>query len=91
VYGTVFWQTVQTGLTGASLYYWFVDDFGNSDHLEIVYTTFLSLIDLPIMGSVASLIGQLFFVHCILVLGKKQLQWLCVIICLVGLSTKVPE
>lgn len=91
VYGTMFWQTVQTALTGASLYYWFVDNFGNSNHLEIIHTSFLFFINLPIMGSVASLTAQLFFVHCISVLGEKRSRWLCVIICLVSLYTKVPE
>ena len=86
VYGVFFLETAQTALTGTSLYYWFADNFGNSKHVEFVYTSFYFYIDALIMAPVASLSVQLFFVYRIygiLVLGAKRSRWLCAIICLV--------
>ena len=80
VYGVFLLETVQTALSGADLYYWFASGFGNIKHL---ISPFASFIDLPIMGSMVSLIVQFFFVYRIGVLSEKRLRWLCLIICLV--------
>ena len=80
VYSVFILETVQTALSGADLYYWFASDFGNIDHL---ISPFASFIDLPIMGSMVSLIVQFFFVYRIRVLSEKRSLWLCFIICLV--------
>jgi hypothetical protein len=97
VYSIFFLETVQTVLSGADLYYWFVaspaepqGDFG----LFPVVTPFASFFDLQILGSVVGLSVQLFFVYRIRVLSRlseKRSRWLCVIICLVTSSPKVPE
>jgi hypothetical protein len=84
VYSIFFWETLQTALCGADLYYWFAAGFGNMEHLV---TPYASPFDTPIMGSVVSLCVQFFFVYRIWVLSKKRVWWLCVIICLVSYSS----
>jgi hypothetical protein len=86
VYGIFLLETLQTALTGADLYYWFVSGFGNINHLA---TPFASCFDVPIMGSVVSLSVQFFFVYRIWVLSKKKSWWLCILICLVKPSAPV--
>jgi hypothetical protein len=85
VYSVFLLETLQTALSGADLYYWFVSGYGNIDHLTSPYA---SSFDVPIMGSVVSLSVQFFFVYRIWVLagGKKGSWWLCILICLVILS-----
>ena len=83
VYSVFLLETLQTALSGADLYYWFVSGYGNTDHLTSPYA---SSFDVPIMGSVVSLSVQFFFVYRIWVLasGKKGSWWLCILICLVN-------
>ena len=88
MYSIFLLETVQTGLSGADLYYWFVSGFGNTGHLT---APFASFVDVQMMGSVVSLSVQFFFVYRIFVLSEKKSWWLCVIICLVTLSPKIPE
>jgi hypothetical protein len=85
VYSVFLLETLQTALSGADLYYWFVSGYGNVDHLTSPYA---SSFDVPIMGSVVSLSVQFFFVYRIWVLasGKKGSWLLCILICLVILS-----
>ena len=80
VYSVFLLETVQTALSGADLYFWFASGFGRLDHL---LSPFAFFIDLPIMGSMVSLIVQFFFVYRIRVLSEKRSRWLCLIICLV--------
>jgi hypothetical protein len=82
VYGVFFIETVQTALSGADLYYWFVSGFGNMNHLTAPY---VSSFDVPIIGSVVSLTIQVFFAYRIWVLGGKKSWWLSLLICLVSL------
>jgi len=82
VYIVFFLETVQTALSSADLYYWFAVGFGKPDHL---FSSFLSFLDLPIMGSFVALIVQFFFVYRIWVLSEKRWWWLCVIVCLLSL------
>jgi len=79
VYSVFLVETLQTALTGADLYYWFVSGFGNLDHLASPY---LSALDVPIISSVISLTVQLFFVYRIWVLSGRSSWFLCLIICL---------
>jgi len=79
VYSIFLLETVQTALSGADLYYWFVSGFGNMNHLASLY---FAPFDTPIMGSVVSSCVQFFFVYRIWVLGKRKTWWLCIIICL---------
>ncbi|KAI0252239.1 hypothetical protein BJV78DRAFT_362917 [Lactifluus subvellereus] len=48
VYAVFFLETLQTALSGADLYYWFVSGFGNMDHLANPYA---SAFDVPIIES----------------------------------------
>jgi hypothetical protein len=87
VYSIFFLETVQTVLSGADLYYWFVAGFGDINFI----TPFASFFDTQIVGSMVSLSVQLFFVYRIRVLSRlceKRSRWLCIIICLVTSSPK---
>jgi hypothetical protein len=88
VYIIFFLESVQTALSGADIYYWFAAGFGNEVQLV---RSFASFFDLQILGSVVSLSVQFFFVYRIWVLSEKRSRWLCIIICLVTSSPKVPE
>ena len=83
MYSVFLVETLQTALTGADLYYWFVSGFGNMDHLTAPY---VSAFDVPIIGSIVSFTVQLFFVYRIWVLSGKSSWFLCLIICLVSWS-----
>ena len=85
VYSVFLVETLQTALTGADLYYWFVSGFGNLEHLTSPY---LSAWDVPIIGFTISATVQLFFVYRIWVLsGRSRSSWfLCLSICLVSRS-----
>ena len=83
VYSIFLVETVQTALTGADLYYWFVSGFGNIVHLS---TTYASGFDVPIIGSVVALTVQLFFVYRIWVLSGRTAWFICLCICLVSQS-----
>jgi hypothetical protein len=78
-----FLETVQTGLSGADVYYWFVSGYGDIRHLA---SPFAAAFDVPIIESVVSLIVEFFFAHRIWVLGFKWSKWFCLLICLVGQS-----
>ncbi|KAH9039088.1 hypothetical protein EDB85DRAFT_2141340 [Lactarius pseudohatsudake] len=79
VYSVFLVETVQTALTGADLYYWFVSGFGNMDHLS---SPNLSAIDVPIIGSIVSLTVQLFFMYRIWILSGRSSRFICLFICL---------
>ncbi|KAH9001878.1 hypothetical protein EDB86DRAFT_406482 [Lactarius hatsudake] len=83
VYSVFLVETLQTALTGADLYYWFVSGFGNMDHLSSPY---LSAIDVPIIGSIVSLAVQLFFMYRIWILSGRSSWFICLFICLVSRS-----
>ncbi|KAH9956591.1 hypothetical protein BC827DRAFT_744000 [Russula dissimulans] len=69
-------ETVQTALTGADVYYWFMAGFGDFDGLK---KSRFSPIDIPTMDAFISLIVQVFFGYRIWTLNKR-LWWLCLII-----------
>ncbi|KAI9435799.1 hypothetical protein H4582DRAFT_2079434 [Lactarius indigo] len=79
VYSLFVVETLQTALTGADLYYWFVSGFGNMDHLSSPY---LSAIDVPIIGSIVALSVQIFFMYRIWILSERSSWFLCLIIAL---------
>ena len=85
VYSVFLAETLQTALTGADLYYWFVSGFGKMNHLNSPY---LSALDVPIIGSIISFTVQLFFVYRIWVLSGRSSwsRFLCLSICLVSRS-----
>ncbi|KAI0252248.1 hypothetical protein BJV78DRAFT_1153815 [Lactifluus subvellereus] len=79
LYGVFFLETLQTALSGADLYYWFVSGYGNLRHLTDPYAT---PFDVLIIESLVSLSVQFFFAYRIWVLSLKKPWWLCLIICL---------
>jgi hypothetical protein len=79
---TIFFiETVQTVLSGADMYFWFVSGFGKVDRLSSFVTAFFAV---PIIEAVVSLIVQFFYAYRIWLLSAKKSRWLCLIICLVG-------
>jgi len=77
VYAIFLFETLQTALSGADLYYWFVSGFGNLDHLRDPY---VSAFDNPIMGSIITGTVQFFFAYRVWVLSDKKAWWYCVVI-----------
>ena len=75
-------ETVQTGLTGADVYYRFMAGFGDFEGLK---KSRFSPIDTPTMDGFISLIVQVFFCYRIWTLNKR-LWWLCVVIAAVSLT-----
>ncbi|KAI9435767.1 hypothetical protein H4582DRAFT_621172 [Lactarius indigo] len=78
-YGMFLLETVQSGLALADLYYWFASGFGDITHLASPH---LSVWDGPLLGGVASLTVQFFFVYRIWVLSSRESWWLCLLISL---------
>ncbi|KAH9032035.1 hypothetical protein EDB85DRAFT_2238114 [Lactarius pseudohatsudake] len=78
-------ETVQTALTGADLYFWFVAGFGDVERLK---DTHFAPIDIPIMTAVTSFFVQGYFCYRIWMLNKRLL-WFCwvIAICTVTQST----
>ena len=74
-------ETLQTALTGADIYYWFVIGFGDINHLA---TPYASAFDVPIIGAIISLTVQFFFAYRVWVLGDRKHWWLSALICLVS-------
>ncbi|KAI0252246.1 hypothetical protein BJV78DRAFT_1374020 [Lactifluus subvellereus] len=79
VYAIFLLETLQTALSGADLYYWFISSYGNLARLTSPH---LSAFDVPIIESVVSLGVQFFFAYRIWVLSLKKSRWLCLVICL---------
>ncbi|KAH9966362.1 hypothetical protein BGW80DRAFT_735194 [Lactifluus volemus] len=79
VYAIFCLETLQTSLSGANLYYWFVSGFGDMDHLASPY---LGSFNVLMLEPVVSLSVQFFFVYRIWVLSAKKQWWLCLTICL---------
>ncbi|KAH9048677.1 hypothetical protein EDB83DRAFT_2522957 [Lactarius deliciosus] len=75
-------ETVQTALTGADVYYWFVAKFGNVPHLEHSH---FAPIDIPIITAVISLIVQGYFCYRIWVLSRQS-SWICWIIAVAAVT-----
>jgi hypothetical protein len=73
-------ETVQTALTGADLYFWFITGFGDVKRLQ---DSHFAPIDVPIMTAVSSFIVQAYFCYRIWMLNR-QLLWFC---CIIGLFT----
>ncbi|KAI0253516.1 hypothetical protein BJV78DRAFT_182715 [Lactifluus subvellereus] len=69
-------ETVQTALTGADVYYWFMAGFGDLNRLK---KSNFSAIDSPTVDAIISFIVQGFFCYRIWTLNKKA-WWLALII-----------
>ncbi|KAF9463517.1 hypothetical protein BDZ94DRAFT_1192579 [Collybia nuda] len=81
VYGTFLFETVQTALSTADLYYWFASGFGNMLHLDSVY---VSPWDTPFLCGIIAAVVQCFFAYRIWKL-RTTYWWLCVLIVLTAL------
>ncbi|KAI0252243.1 hypothetical protein BJV78DRAFT_364592 [Lactifluus subvellereus] len=81
VYAIFFLETLQTALSGADVYYWFVSGYGDLKHLTAPYAT---PFDVPMIEALVSLTVQYFFAYRIWVLSEKTSRWLCTSICLVS-------
>ncbi|KAH9044166.1 hypothetical protein EDB84DRAFT_1636373 [Lactarius hengduanensis] len=78
VYFVFLLETIQTALTGADIYYWFVAGFGNVERLG---NSHFFPVDVPIIGTVIAFIVQGYFCYRIWVLNKRtSLRWICWII-----------
>jgi hypothetical protein len=80
VYFVFFLETLQTALTAADVYYWFVAGFGNADRLT--GDSHFYAIDGIAMNIPISLIVQGFYCYRIWTLNKRWL-WICVVIAIV--------
>ncbi|KAH8995465.1 hypothetical protein EDB92DRAFT_208111 [Lactarius akahatsu] len=63
-------ETVQTALTGADMYYWFIADFGNVERLAHSH---FAPIDIAIINAIISLVVQGYFCYRIWVLSKRDM------------------
>jgi len=83
--------TLETGLSWADTYYWFVDGFGNPEHLE---DSHFSPIDTPMTGGLLCLMSQGYFCYRIWVLNRRPwCQWLCLaigVVCIPERTRKLP-
>ncbi|KAI9445949.1 hypothetical protein H4582DRAFT_2069312 [Lactarius indigo] len=75
-------ETVQTALTGADIYHWFVDGFGDVERLAHSH---FSSINSPIMRAIISPIVQGYFCYRIWVLNKR-LSWICWVITVIAVT-----
>ena len=72
-------ETAQTALTGADVYYWFVEGFGNVERLN---DSHFAPIDIPIIHSVISFVVQGYLCYRIWTLNRQSSK-LCMVIALV--------
>ncbi|KAH9064493.1 hypothetical protein EDB87DRAFT_1829200 [Lactarius vividus] len=82
VYFVFLLETIQTALTGADIYYWFVAGFGNAERL---WNPHFTPIDVPIIGAVISFVVQGYFCYRIWVLNKRS-SWICWIIAVAAVT-----
>ncbi|KAH9019671.1 hypothetical protein EDB85DRAFT_2153562 [Lactarius pseudohatsudake] len=78
-------ETIQTALTGADVYYWFVAGFGNVEHLG---NSYFAPVDVIILTSVVSFIVQGYFCYRIWVLNSRS-SWICWIIAVAAVTQSV--
>ncbi|KAI9467405.1 hypothetical protein BJY52DRAFT_67195 [Lactarius psammicola] len=77
-------ETVQTALTGADVYYWFVAGYGNVERLGHSH---FSPIDTPIMTGAISLVVQGYYCYRIWILmNKRPSSWICWIIAVAAVT-----
>ncbi|KAI9443833.1 hypothetical protein H4582DRAFT_2095253 [Lactarius indigo] len=80
-------ETVQTALSGADLYYWFVAGFGNVERLG---NSHFIAVDIPIIGIVISTIVQGYFCYRIWVLySESRSSWICWVIVVASVTQLV--
>jgi len=78
-------ETVQTALTGADVYYWFIAGFGNVERLK---DSHFAAIDIPIIHSTISFVVQGYFCYRIWTLNRRSSK-LCVLIALLTILSSI--
>ncbi|KAH9989100.1 hypothetical protein BJV74DRAFT_458845 [Russula compacta] len=78
-------ETVQTALTGADAYYWFMAGFGNMERLR---NSNFGGIDNPLMDAIISLVVQVFFCYRIWTLSDRTL-WLPLLIVVLAVAQAI--
>ncbi|KAH9012788.1 hypothetical protein EDB85DRAFT_2036645 [Lactarius pseudohatsudake] len=78
-------ETVQTALTGADVYYWFIAGFGDRERLR---SSHYAPVDIAIMDAITSLIVQEYFCYRIWTLYRRS-SWFCLIIAVTAVSQSV--
>ncbi|KAH9067954.1 hypothetical protein EDB87DRAFT_69423 [Lactarius vividus] len=78
-------ETVQTALTGADVYYWFIAGFGDRERLK---SSHYAPIDIAITDAIISLIVQEYFCYRIWTLNRRS-SWFCLIIAATAVSQSV--
>ncbi|KAI9457790.1 hypothetical protein BJY52DRAFT_455361 [Lactarius psammicola] len=80
-------ETVQTALSGADAYYWFVTGFGDVERLR---NSHFGPIDIPIMNGVTSLIVQGYFCYRIwIIMNRRSSSWICWIIAVAAMTQAI--
>ncbi|KAH9019677.1 hypothetical protein EDB85DRAFT_1872985, partial [Lactarius pseudohatsudake] len=87
VYFVFLVETIQTALSGADMYYWFVAGFGNPERLG---KSHFIAVDIPIVGTIISFIVQGYFCYRIWVLNSRS-SWICWIIAVVCIHDRSPH
>ncbi|KAH9987912.1 hypothetical protein BJV74DRAFT_473182 [Russula compacta] len=78
-------ETVQTALTGADAYYWFMAGFGNMERLR---NSNFGGIDNPLIDAIISLVVQVFFCYRIWTLSDRSL-WLPLLIVVFSIAQAI--
>ncbi|KAI9465773.1 hypothetical protein BJY52DRAFT_486109 [Lactarius psammicola] len=78
-------ETVQTALTGADVYYWFLAGFGDMERLK---SSHYAPIDIAITDAIISLIVQEYFCYRIWTLNRRS-SWFCLTIAVTAVSQSV--
>ncbi|KAI0000817.1 hypothetical protein BJV74DRAFT_116020 [Russula compacta] len=84
VYSLFFIETLQTAMSGADLYYWFVSGFGQIDRLTHPN---LAAFDVPIVEVVIAVTVQYFFAYRVWVLSNKKSWWLYLVVSVSSLAS----
>jgi hypothetical protein len=80
-------ETVQTALTGADVYYWFIEGFENVEHIK---NSHFAAIDIPIIHSTISFVVQEYFCYRIWTLNRRSSK-LCILITLVRVKSPLSK
>jgi len=84
-YFTFLLETVQTALSGADIYYWFIEGFANIERLK---DSHFAPIDIPIFHGIMAFVVQGYFCYRIWTLNKRSSK-LCIVIALLTVVQSV--
>ncbi|KAI0253496.1 hypothetical protein BJV78DRAFT_181167 [Lactifluus subvellereus] len=78
-------ETVQTALTAADVYYWFIEGFGDMEHLK---DSHFAPIDIPLIHAIISLVVQQYFCYRIWTLNRRS-PWFCIVIAVLSVVQSI--